>query len=72
MTDLQPKIKPSDKPWSTDPAGAAKLRMGKEGITARQPMSIPQVLTKTATEFPNHTAMAFKDINKTWQTITYG
>jgi len=71
MTDNQPKIKPSEVTWTTDPAGAVKLRLGKEGITARQPVSIPQLLNKTATEFPNHVALCSKDINKEWQQLTF-
>lgn len=71
MTDNQPKIKPAEGSWIIDPEQPVKLRLGKEGITARAPITIPQTLNKTANEFPNHSAMVYQDINKRWQHITF-
>lgn len=75
MTDKLTKgpeqIRPTDKVWTTDPAEAIKIKMGKNGLTTRQPISIPGILTKTARDFPEHPALYFKDVKGDWQYLTY-
>lgn len=71
MLDTTSKIRDTEATWITDPNLPVKIRMGKDGISARNPLSIPAILTKTATEFPKHSALVHQDINKKWQHITF-
>lgn len=65
------QIKPAEAYSSTEPQTPVKLRMSKEGVGARQPISVPGLMTKIAREYPNQPALCYKDINNVWQTITY-
>lgn len=66
------QIKPADNFWTIDPQVPVKLKIGKDGVAARQPISVPGLLSKVAREHPNHPALCYKNINNVWQSITYG
>lgn len=72
LTKGPDQIRPTEKVWTVDPAEAIKIKMGKNGVTTRQPISIPGLLTKTARDYPDHPALYSKDIKGEWQYITYG
>lgn len=57
--------------WTTDPNVATKIQMGSEGIAAMPSMTIPELLKKTAEEFPQHPALVYEDAEHTWKTVTY-
>uniref|UniRef100_A0A336LRK4 long-chain-fatty-acid--CoA ligase n=1 Tax=Culicoides sonorensis TaxID=179676 RepID=A0A336LRK4_CULSO len=65
------QIKVAENFWTIDPQTPVKLKLTKEGVGARQPISVPGLLTKVAQEYPNHSALCYKNINNTWQKITY-
>lgn len=58
---------------TTDPNGSVLLKIPKTGkaIETSDPISVPGLLTRTAKQFPNTPALAVKDPNGKWQTITY-
>lgn len=56
---------------SVDPAVPVKIRMGKEGLAAEDPISVPGLLRRTARDYPDHAALVFKDSLDKWQTVTY-
>lgn len=66
------QIKPAEAYSSIDPKVPVKLRITKDGVGARQPISVPGLMSKIAREYPNQPALCHKDINNVWQTITYG
>lgn len=66
------QIKPADNYWTIDPETPVKLRIGTEGVAAREPISVPGVLSNIAREYPSQPALRYKDeTSKFWQTITY-
>lgn len=52
--------------------GYVRLRIPESGkaIETTPPISIPSLLKRSATEFPNHTALAAK-VNGKWEKVTY-
>lgn len=64
------QIKCAENLWTTDAEGVVKLRVSKEGIGTKQPVSVPGLLTKVANEYGNHTALCYKQ-NNAWESITY-
>lgn len=66
-------IKSAEVSKTFDPTTAVKLRTGKEGLAAEEPISIPGLLQKTARDFPDNIALKYK-INKkdkTWNSVSY-
>lgn len=51
--------------------GAVRLRLGNEGFSAVEPISVPHLLHRTATNFPDVTALMHKDADGAWQATTY-
>lgn len=75
MTKVQKgpeQIKPAESYWSIDPEVPVKLKISKDGVAARQPISVPGLMSKIAREYPNQPALCYKNLNNEWQTITYG
>lgn len=66
------QVKPAESYLSIDPEVPVKLRITKDGVPSRQPISVPGLLSKIAQEYPNQPALCHKNINNVWQTITYG
>lgn len=64
---------------STSLSEPVQLHIGKQGLTAAAPQTIPQLLRDCCQRFPNSPALAFECYNKnkrdinniTWKTITY-
>ncbi|XP_052869909.1 very long-chain-fatty-acid--CoA ligase bubblegum [Anopheles cruzii] len=65
------RVLPADSYISTDPAVPVKLRLAKEGLAARNPISVPELMNHTVRDHPDHPAMMYQDAQKKWQTITY-
>jgi hypothetical protein len=51
--------------------GRVKIRLEESGLGAMKPISVPGRLQKTAQEYPNHKALAFKGGDNQWKFITY-
>lgn len=56
---------------TTDPNGAVKLRVAKEGIASLDPMSVPDLVNRTVRDYPDHPAMVYKNTQNRWTTVTY-
>lgn len=56
---------------TTDPNGAVKLRVAKEGIASLDPMSVPDLVNRTVRDYPDHPAMMYKNAQNRWTTVTY-
>lgn len=69
--NVSTRIKPASAYTTTDRSGAVRLRVGSEGITAAEPISVPQLLHRTAKNYPDVPALVCKDENNEWQTTTY-
>lgn len=58
--------------WTVDPMKPVLLRMGKEGLAAEKPQTVPQGFMRTASEYPDHAALVYEDANtKEWTTVNY-
>lgn len=69
--NIATKVKPSSSYTTTDRTDAVRLRVGNEGINAAEPISVPQLLHRTAKNYPDVPALVCKDENNEWQTTTY-
>uniref|UniRef100_A0A2M3YZ03 long-chain-fatty-acid--CoA ligase n=1 Tax=Anopheles braziliensis TaxID=58242 RepID=A0A2M3YZ03_9DIPT len=65
------RILPADSYISTDPSIPVKLRIAKEGLASLDPLSVPDLMNRTARDHPDHPAMVYQDSQKKWQTVTY-
>jgi len=51
--------------------GRVKIKFEESGMGAMKPISVPGRLQKTAQEYPNHPALAFKGEDNQWKIINY-
>lgn len=65
------KIRDATDYVTSDRKDAVKIRMGKDGIAVRDPVSIPGLLDRTARDYPDHEAMVYVDDNKQTVRLTY-
>lgn len=56
---------------TTDPNGAVKVRVAKEGIASLDPISVPDLVNRTVRDYPDLPAMVYKNAQKIWTTVTY-
>lgn len=60
------------KYWTVDPSECVQIRMGKEGPSAEEPLTIPESFIKAADAFPDHPALVYEDQEtKQWTTVSY-
>lgn len=73
MTIGPNNIKTAENGRTHDPEKPVQIRLGKDGIAAEEPISIPGLLKKTARDFPDSIALKFKTNkkDKKWNSITY-
>lgn len=50
---------------------SVRLRMGADGITALEPITVPQLMQRTAQNYPDVSALMHKDADNVWQSVTY-
>lgn len=65
------KVKPATSFHTTKPNEAVRLRIGSDGPQAVEPITVPQLLLRTATNYPDVTALMQKDVDNVWQPVTY-
>lgn len=65
------RILPADSYTSIDPTQPVKLRIANDGIGSLEPLSVPDLLNRTVRDYPDHTALMFKNTQKVWQPVTY-
>lgn len=51
--------------------GRVKICMDETGLGAKAPISVPGLLHKQATKYPDHPALCQKQENGEWKTVTY-
>ncbi|XP_068227125.1 long-chain-fatty-acid--CoA ligase ACSBG2-like [Palaemon carinicauda] len=64
------QIIPSDVLKTWEPTGAVKIKIGKRGVDAHTPISVPSLLKKAADKFPDVKALCVKR-DGVWKSITY-
>lgn len=65
------RIRAATKYTTTKRDEAVRLRIGSDGLSAVEPISVPQLLQRTATNYPDLPALKHKDADGVWQTTTY-
>lgn len=75
VSSLVSTVKPASSYISTSLTEPVKLRIGKEGISAIEPQSIPQFFHESCARHADRPALVYtnepKDQNAVWTTITY-
>lgn len=56
---------------SIDPHVCTKIRMGTEGLSTEDPISVPTLLRRVARDHPDHAALVYQDALRKWTTVTY-
>lgn len=65
------RVRPATVYKTIDRNEPVKLRIGKEGVEAAEPISIPSLMERTAQNYPDHPALVYPDENDEWETVTY-
>lgn len=65
------RIRPTTDNLTQQRDGAVRLRLGNDGAAAAEPISVPHLLHRTATNFPDVTALMHKDADNEWKAVTY-
>ncbi|KAG8303296.1 acyl-CoA synthetase bubblegum member [Homalodisca vitripennis] len=66
------QILPSEALWTSEADGRVRLQVAEtSGVAAQPPISVPGLLHRTATRYPNHQALQFKDADGSWTAITF-
>lgn len=65
------KIRAASKYATSKRDEAVRLRIGADGVASYEPISVPQMLQRSATNYPDLPALKHKDADGVWQTTTY-
>ncbi|XP_030033361.2 long-chain-fatty-acid--CoA ligase ACSBG2 isoform X2 [Manduca sexta] len=65
------QVIPANDYISCSPGGYVKLRVEPRGLAAEPPISVPGLLNRTVTRYPDATALATKKADGKWHKITY-
>lgn len=65
------KQRDTDTCLTSDRRKAVKIRLGAEGASSAEPLSVPGLLANTVTEFPNVIALRYKNSDNEWESVTY-
>lgn len=65
------KMRPATDFKTSDRDGSVKLRIGTEGISANEPLTLPYLLNRTATNHPDVVALKRNNADNVWETVTY-
>lgn len=69
--ELTSKLRPASSYQTTKREDCVKLRIGTEGVSATEPLTLPHVFYRTAKNYPDAAALKYKNEDNKWQTITY-
>lgn len=69
--EITSKVRPATNYRTTKRDDSVKLRIGNDGISANEPMTLPHLLYRTATNHPDVAALKQKNADNIWETITY-
>lgn len=64
-------MRPATDYWTSKRDDSVKLRIGSDGISANEPLTLPYVLYRTATNYPDVAALKYKNDDNAWETVTY-
>lgn len=65
------RSRPATKYATTERDESVRLRIGNDGLAACEPISVPELLKRSATNYPDLPALKQKDDEGVWQTTTY-
>ncbi|CAG9796581.1 unnamed protein product [Diatraea saccharalis] len=65
------QVVPSSNYNVWEPEGAVKLRLAPRGVAAEPPVSVPGLLTRIASRYPDLKALCTKKADGKWHKITY-
>lgn len=69
--EVTTKVRSASDYYTTKRDEAVKLRMGAEGFSAHEPLTIPYVLYRTANNFPDVPALKQKNADGVWESVNY-
>lgn len=69
--EVTSKVREATSFKTADRDGSVKIRMGTEGITALEPLTLPHILYRTAKNYPDVVALKQKDENNVWHSVNY-
>lgn len=64
-------MRPATEYRTTNRGDPVKLRIGGEGISANEPLTLPYLLYRTAKNHPDVAALKQKNADNVWETVTY-
>ncbi|XP_059616364.1 very long-chain-fatty-acid--CoA ligase bubblegum [Phlebotomus argentipes] len=65
------RVMPSESHAIIEKDAYVKLRIGNDGISAHEPISVPTLLNRAARDYPNHPALVHKNANNVSQKVTF-
>lgn len=65
------KVKPATSFHTTNRNESVRLRIGADGLPALEPITVPQLMQRIATNYPDVPALMHKNDDKKWQSVTY-
>lgn len=65
------QILPASSYTSCEQDGRVKLRIGKTGIAAEEPLSVPGMLARTTARYPDAFAYAIRENKGSWKKTTF-
>lgn len=65
------KVKPATSFSTTNRSESVRLRLGSDGLPALEPITVPQLMRRAATNNPDVIALMQKDADNVWQSVTY-
>lgn len=68
---ISSKVNPANSFVTVNRDESVRLRLGSDGISAVEPISVPHLFYRTAKNYPDVPALKHKDSDNVWQTITY-
>lgn len=69
--EVTAKVRPATDFRTTNREESVKLRVGSDGVSAIEPVTLPYVLYRTAKNHPNVAALKYKNADNAWETVTY-
>lgn len=69
--EITAKVRPASDYRTTKREEAVKLRIGNDGVSASEPVTLPYVLYRTAKNHPDVPALKQKNADNVWETVTY-
>lgn len=69
--EISAKVRSASDHRTTKREDAVKLRIGTDGVSAQEPLTLPYMLYRTAKNHPDVAALKHKNVDNVWETVTY-